>query len=427
MPKPNPIRERTAVRSAAAALALLTTGCGEGGPYLDRDLSDSGDRTPGKALACTVTETARHPIVLPNGREAYVEVQGLHPLADGFLVLGSPSFEWLRSSGGIRTRVGQDEFLGAFFDARGRITETIAMPPQVGHFDWVNSAPLNRDGFAVLLPEVSEPFPTTNALIRMVYAEYRRGEWSLVETLPAPAGRLRYSSGSRLLATEDGLVWVVPHEHRVLLYERRNGTWTYRSIAERTVDKVVLRDSPDHGLWIGLAGVDPAHAGQPVSLRLQRVDSDSESLEVHRLPGGGRIRRPRIAIGVDGLAVGWIVERAEGSSAWAAVGVRSGRRPSPMFLHGAARDVVPVQLPGRGIAFLANHVNPITGKSELRAYLAEGRRLRPIGSIPNPYVTFFDAVALSATDVLLVGPEYDSASIYPFVRSLVLRLSISCS
>ena len=77
--------------------------------------------------------------------------------------------------------------------------------------------------------------------------------------------------------------------------------------------------------------------------------------------------------------------------------------------------------------WVVDHIDPITQQSELRLVRDTPEGVSITRRLPNPYTGFFGALPLAPSEVLVVGPEFNPDPAHPTVRSLILRLSSSCT
>ena len=136
-----------------------------------------------------------------------------------------------------------------------------------------------------------------------------------------------------------------------------------------------------------------------------------------------------MAVGFDGgLSVGW--------EQWAPP------KPRALWittLADGASDPVPVQVdahslwhavtphPDGSALWVTEHFNSTIQTKELRIYRDDAHRIEHIGTVPSPFTSRFDVVVSDDGELLVVGAEADLTSMFPFVRSLILRLSIRCT
>ena len=383
------------------------------------------------ASACTVAELARFPIVLPNGLHAYVEPQGFHRAGDGFVLVGAPTYEWTVSPNGAGTLVHSNRILGVVVQP-GAEVRAIPPLPTVERVGWVRSA-LHDDGrLSVLAGALHRPLPD-DSVARVVYAELEEGRWSRLDTIASPSGGVPWLvTSSELVRMGEDVAWAAIDRSAspegpwpLVVHRGRAGSWTRTTPMEQWPDRLFLHLGPA-GLVFAVAGLDPAFGDQRASLALFDGRSEEPWLRIPAVDGG-RVRSVRALNRPDGIALGWLVQADVGWTSWAATGVRPGARPVPHLLDEGGRYVALVGREGGGTLFIVDRPDPLTGGTDLRLHLLDDDGASLIGSMPKPYTGPFAALPASDGEILLVGPEATAIDApFPFVRSLVIRLSISC-
>lgn len=394
------------------------------------DATESGvGAVPVSTGTCSITEIDREPIVLPDGSSVYVEAHGFHPLGRGFVLVGMPTYESLIAANGAASYVGDRRFLGVVVQP-GEEVETIPLLPDVEHLTWIRSV-LHEDGtLSVLGPESTGNFYSTSEVLRIVYAEYANGRWSRTETLTPPSGTLHFDTASELVPIGGEVAWAVVNETHpmspwpVLLYRGRLATMRSEPVLQHSPDRLMLHPGPD-GLVLGIAGLDPSYGLRQPTLELLLTES-GETVGRFFPADRGRARTPRALTRPDGLTVAWTTQSDLGWSSWVATGVRPGARVRPHYLTDGAPFFAMVPLGARAALVVVDRSDPIAAGSELRFYRVEGDDVTDVGSMPSPYTGPFNALAISDTEILVVGADDEPTAPFPYVRSLVLRLSLTC-
>ena len=403
----------------------------------DTDVESAG-REPAAVVgsACTISERSRTPVTLPGGTQVYVEPHGLALLDSGFLLAGQPAFEWTVDSSSPSTMAGAGGFLGVRIQADS--TLRVPYPPGLDQQpDWVRLVSLGPTRWGGLLQEGTAP-PASG---RIVYAEYDGATWSAVEPLPLPQdGLLDLATGSSLLL--DGLgrvVWAARVERPtgrvdVVMFRRAVGGWTSDVVARDWVDDPELHPRGSEGLWLAVAGLDPEHESRVASVRVRAVGAPGEPVTLMVGLPGERFQDPTFAGGGDRLSIAWRHVGAAGVVApvWlqrdlgAAVELGEANAP-PVLLDPGAVLLQALRAPDGSTLWVTHHVSAVTESETLRFTRDDGARLTLVAEVAYPWVGPFRAAIADSGDILVVGPQVDADPLFPSVRSLVLRLNLSCT
>jgi hypothetical protein len=370
----------------------------------------------------------RRPLVLPDGTEAYIEPMNLMKVGSDFVVVGAPSYTWV--VGGTRVIMASDRVhIAAYLDeVSPRLVEIpIRVRPGI-----VRSVVLDDGRWGVLFSQADpeERFALEGA-VGLWYAEYDGTHWSDLERVPLPAEPqdLVVGTSSGLVRRDDALAWVVVygHEGSILEYERRNGAWRFDVIEDRGMEGTAMASDPS-GVWLALSGVDPELSEWTRSLRLFRWTSRGWQFvsRVTTVDPYTEIVNLFLNATPAGVTVTWGELSAGGAVAKARVGIGPDTAGVALVLDSPAQQAKPIDAPDGAPAWVVQHVNSVTGLSELRLVRAEGRDVSVEWAIPYPYTGFYAATAASPDEVLVTGSEFDPDPARPTVRSLTLRLSSSC-
>jgi hypothetical protein len=422
-------------RRAALVMALIAwaTGCGSAPepPAAGAAARGSYAALAGAAETCPVE---RVPLVLPDGTHVYIEPQSLFRVRSEIVVAGSPSYTWETRSDTTAVMLTHDALAAAYLDPIA--ARTIPIPVQGATLGTVRAVALDGARWGAVFSSVDpDSVPQAEIVRGLWYAEYDGSEWSAPERLPMPsAGELLVDASSQLVAAGDRIAWALPQYFgadptRVLYYERVSGTWSLETVPSAYVDNAALAYDDDLGVLLALFGEDVDLPGWQQSLRLYRRGSSWELVSrVAVAPAGVRFLSPGIASDSDGVSVGWSTLGPDGFRAYARVGIRRADPGTEVLLDDAAVQLVTVRGHDARSWFVVDHVDSVTSARELRLVGVDpsGRPHRLI-SVANPYTGYFAALATSATEALVVGPEFSPDPARPTVRSLLLRLSTSCA
>lgn len=403
---------------AAATLAVLFAATG-----------DSASTHAAPRVDCVAVEVERFRLTVRDNVDLYIEPHGVERFGDGFLVAGMPTYEWTMDRSGRATLSGSRRILAAM--VRGDSVRTIPSPPGVGEIGAVRSVALGDGAYGFVFSEVTSGRSDDPEVLRVLYGEYRAGEWQPLVTLgPIEGGSFDVARSSEIVRHADGgLDWAVMLFKNIggidgVIFQRRNGAWNRTTRSRRFADAIQLAGVGNEESTLIVGGLDPELRGL-TSVRAILPDALMRRLEVGT--PGVRYRWPAtVQVGGE-LSVGWLREGPEGWSLWVATGVDASSEPGAEPLDSDVNWFAATPLPDGAALWVTAHPNPISQTEELRLYRDEGDGPVHIGTVSSPYTGLFNVAALESGDVLVIGPEVDVDSMYPFVRSLVIRLSISCN
>jgi hypothetical protein len=377
--------------------------------------------------ACSAGTAERRPLALPDGLEAYVEPVSLLRVGRSFVVVGSPTYTWM--VGGARaTQTSANAHIAAYLDASA--PRLVAKPLDVP-VGMVRAVALDEGRWGVLFSEsVLDDFGISRELVGIWYAEYDGARWSEPEPIPLPSDpeiTLVISSASPLVRQGGALSWAVTDLRRgTFHYERRNGAWRVEVVEDRGGEAAALA-SEDSVLWLAVSGLDPDISGPRKSIRLFRW-RDGWSL-VRRYPTAEpytEIHRPSLVVLPGGITLTWIESSPTGrDAARARVGLGVDDPGVEHLIDGAAQRVAPLAIDDDPV-WIVEHIDPVTDLPELRVLRADGGRAEVSRAIPYPYTGWYAATPAGPDEVLVTGPEFDPDPARASVRSLTLRLNLSC-
>lgn len=442
----------TSVLVGACAATAETDGTGG-------SVSDGpGAATQGREAPseCTVTtwsseQDARRVLALDDTLELYVEPHVVAPVPEGFLLAGQPTYVSPVGPAGRRRplRPAPDLF-GVVVRSDGVVP--IPQPSGVGPIGWVHGAALGDGRWGFVFDELDRPSVIEGSVERVRYAEWGPDGWSESQTLtPPPGGTIAAFDGSRLYLDRGRLYWATLFVRDrggidVLLFERRAGRWSAATASREWADGTALVPGP-RGVppIVAVAGLDPSLGPGRVSVRVMPPappgaaaadtpdrspgdDTDRTSLdEADRITTGAdgtRFRSLVVSGDGDQPYLGWLRVNADGPSAWV-VGVDTVRRRPPVQLDG--RTVWLTAVVGAGAPlWLTVTQEPGASATRIRVYglAPTGPALR--ADLRNPFEGPVRAFRDGPGHIIVVGPEAQRASPTPFVRSLTLRLNLSC-
>lgn len=407
---------------------------------------DGGLPVPGQApAACHVRELERRRVETA-GRHLYVEAQSAGSAGNRTFLLGQPTYEWIPNRGDRLALAGSNDFLGVLIDDEA--VQTIDFPPGVTHVSWVRGVRLAGDRWGFVMEEVDGPAVQGTVPLRVLYAEYRfapgapgpgepPGRWGEPETLPVRMDPVRPAlpAGHPVVnPATNAVVWAAtvprPRSIDVVLFERSPSEWSQRIAAPDWVDHAAVHFDREGRITVVVAGLDPLFEAQRPSVRLLRPP-DREVLR--RLEVGlarQRFRNPVFAATDEpDPALAWITSATiPGESSQAHVMTSADRHEGPIrVLDPSSNYVRYAGKIGETDLWITRHASLVYGEPMLRFALVGNGIVSVIGVLPYPFLGDFEVIDLGAGELLVVGPEADPASFTPFVRSLLIRLSIDCT
>lgn len=407
----------------AAAVGSCAGGTADSSPV-------AGGMVSGTVAGC---EVGRAPLALGEGVFPYIEPEDLLRIGSDFLVVGTPSYTWAPGTEGDSLPLTTEAHIAARFTLGGRAV--LIEKPIADHIGGVRALPLGGDRWGILFDQVVPGSSTqVTRSFGLWYAEHDGARWSVLEAVPFPdQGRLDFFSSSEMVRVEGDLVWVVPvrqtaGQTELLQYERRSDGWHSEVISGDIVEVATLAYEPGSGLWLAHFSEDPGLPEWQQSLRLYRRGAGWELVRrVAVMPVGAKVVDPSIAIFPDGVTVSWRVESGVDDGAYAMVGIGADGGGTTLRLDPRVLQVMSLRPPDGRPAWIVQHHDD-SGSVELRLL----RRRPPfeadvVASTSSPYSAFLASLALAPSEALIVGPQVSSDPADPYVRSLILRLSPSCT
>ncbi|HUF77023.1 MAG TPA: hypothetical protein VMM35_12135 [Longimicrobiales bacterium] len=376
---------------------------------------------------------ARVPLAVGDGVYPYIEPEDLIQVGSSYVVVGSPSYTWAPGTPGDSLPLTMNRHLAARFTLDGRAT-LIERPVQdsVGS---VRALPLGGDRWGVLFDIERRRASGHNwESVALWYAEHDGAAWSLLEPVPMPEEwDLDIDSSSELVRVGEDLVWVVAvrpsgRPPEVVEYTRREGEWEHRVVSDHWMEVSTLAYEEGSGLWMANFAVDPRATDRQRALRLYRRTADWQLMRhVYVASGGESAGDPSITVRPGGVTVTWRVISVADHGAYALVGIGPDSEGTPVDLDREVPQVLSLRSPDGAPRWLLTHVNE-DRSVDLR--LLGPRALfgaERMAAAPSPYLGFLAALARTPQEAIVVGPEVSSDPADPFVRSLILRLSTSCT
>lgn len=388
--------------------------------------------TPVATLQCTIEELDRRNLQLARGSFAYVEPRAFGPMSAGLMLAGSPSYEWDIDADGRGSVRARDPFFGVYVE--GGEVRPIDFPPGVEGVEAVRGLRLDDSawGFVFAEPE-GERRETPPAR----YAEYRSDRagygWTVPQELPTPPdGQASVWASSHVMRDEGRTRWATIFftrpGRRVLVYTKGE-RWTYETAAYDWAEDLALTTTSGGDVLLALGALDPEFDPMVPSLRIHRRSNGwTNPVRIDQPVDGSRSRDLVFARGPVGSELGWLQVRegAEGSSAWIVRGIDGDSEAPPRHIGSGVHQIDALELADGSVAWVTHRVGREPGEQLIEVHVSSDSDLTRIGSIRSPFLGPY-AVALDLSgDLFLAGPEVRMDPQYPFVRSLILRLRISC-
>jgi len=379
--------------------------------------------------------------MLADASEVYVEHEQVIDVGGELLLAGVPSYRWrLRPDGGA-DMLSRDVIAGAYLGAPGRIVEK----PIAGTPGSVRVAALDDRRWAAIVLQVDpDSLPAHEVFEGLWYGEHDGQRWSELEPMQFPGDRFMSRASTRLVRAGDRLVWLVLDlagtRSIVHVYQRVDGAWTRHVMpnAER-VEEMELTYLEGSGLWLLLSGYDPDLPGFQKSLRLYRERPDVDVSGPDRwefisrvtvAAGDTRLWEASLVVDSTGATVTWEDAGRERSRTMARVAIGPGRPGTLLTLADSSIYARPVSMPDGSVAILVDHFEDFpptpASRPELRLLRVSGGRLEHVSSFRSPFTGSFIVQRVGDTEVIALGAELLRQPSGERVRSLVLRLSMSC-
>ncbi|MEM7417548.1 MAG: hypothetical protein AAF389_18810 [Gemmatimonadota bacterium] len=374
------------------------------------------------ANRCVVEEPSRHPVHLGGDRYGFVEPHFFDHVGGVFTLLGHPTYVW-EIEGGTSSLVEQRSFVGVRIF--GDSVQAVPNPPVDGEIGWLRAARVGPTHVsAVFDVQTDGPDRPSRAFV----ADLRGAIWGEVEALPdvPGGGAASIARASEPILDDDVLRFAVPFgpANRTALFERGKRGWSVSTLEGAGVAAVS----------VGPAGRRVAEVGQTMSsggarpfVRITELSTGEEAL---RLLDVDRVLDARgVVWSVDGghLAVAVVTPSGGG-----ALVLDSDLEGSGTLVETPGRLLSAVPIPSVAPSWLMDGVSGGPGGSlGILSAIPSGA---VIARIDTPYRGPAAAIVEPSKDdgatahhMVAVGPEARFPPAQPFVRSLLIRTSITCS
>jgi len=362
-------------------------------------------------------------------------------LDDELLVLGTPTYAWTveAKEAGADLSVSQavmERFVGA--SSTRAQAQTIPPPPAGGPVRWIHGARL-ADGRVAVVMEATESDDPEAPSRATLYSVLGEEGWDTVEELPPPAaGELLHGlgtqpfqiepSGSEPLRSDGHMFWgsvlVRGGRSSLALYRRGPSGWTGPEIVDASPNDVAAVRLPTGAPVLVVTGLHAAVDDQRASLRLYRDAADSADV-VWVAATDERFHALVVAETAQGPQAAWIFRDGARRGAWV-IPLSPAEPRIPMFLDADAAFVRHLGSEGNWAYWTTSATDGSTGAPRLRIHRSSASATERIADLPSPFVGLFSGTLSPTGEIVVVGPEAHFETTPPFVRSLVLRFSLSC-
>ncbi len=373
---------------------------------------------------CTLSETDRQHLHLDDGRSVYVEPRFYERDGTEALLLGHPTYLWRIDE----TRSELDDqrpFFGVRVHDAG--VEPIPNPPVPGAAAFARAVRVGADHLVVLFDVETVGFDGVSVDRQPHVGDLVDGSWTGVEPLPDHEGHTVPSVGlvSNVRSTgagaDVGFAASVGPTSKTVLFTREGGVWSSRQVGVGGVGGLGLADT-DGGSVLAEAGWGAV--GEPPVLHISHfpggpdfgVVVDAPDAEAQAPVWSTSGNALAVRVGADGLFR-------------LMVGEPGTDRPF-ISVDGWTQDLVALSVPGFDASWLMQRTGADGAPYLTFVALDSGGLVR--ADSPYPFDGPFRAVVRSATPgeqevaIDLVGPEAQFPPQPAFVRSFMIRMSLSC-
>ena len=424
---------RLAQVTAVLVLSTLLQACGA---VQSRTHGHTGHESA--AGRCVVQEISRERLLDAEGRQLYIYPEVMSRSSRGEMLLAG-SYNLIQNVEGKWQPFAKDSVFGAVLPPSGGARVVISPIPL--HLTEGIRAVARPDGtWVVVFAEVAPQDTLRDSTVALWHGVLDGQRWTVLERLPFPTpdeGTPVYArSGSRLIATGEGLAWALPHRAAngtgaFIVYEKIGGRWAYEIIhsgyaspdlaysddlglvvASHQADRRLREDGSSIVLWVR----------QPTWRILHRAVSSSRS----------EVRRAWFDDSPAGPVLTWRAEvrGPEGSSRFEAHvmhgSIQKGDGPI-VVLDPAVHPFSKVWfLPlSHGVnLWISEHAPPGGPGRDIRFARDSAGTTVLLGSIPSPYEAFFGAAQTGPSEILISGLAMDRERTTLF--SLLIRVRVEC-
>ncbi|MFN2565813.1 MAG: hypothetical protein ABR499_12520 [Gemmatimonadaceae bacterium] len=379
-------------------------------------------------------EVSRSRLVLADGREVYVEPSTFARSGSAVLLAGTPNYVWRPVAGrpvALEARFGH---FGAAIGADGRVS-LVPSPLDARLIKHVRVLGRGDGVWDAVFIELEPPgwvAGEAGVAARVWHGVVDGRRWLRLEEMPRPTGARVYpgSTPPALIRRGDTLAWALPVETpggqtEAVVYERRNGRWSYELVPTNSPAYLVPAYSDSLGLVLAVVRALPPAEENGLYFLVRR-----HSWQTLRRPAD-RVYEPSLTFaGTAGFLTWRTLLPDEGGMRWEA---------RAMIGHLEAQDGPIVRLDS-SVVHMAAPVSPRTGTrlwvvdhvgeggrgNELRVIRDSAETAVVLTRIPSPFQGFFAAALQSPVELLIAGPVPGRTETEPGVVTLLLRLRVQC-
>ncbi len=420
------MHQATPLHRSLVLAAALSTACvpPQASEEERSDVTDNG-------AACIATLDSQHYLTTAGGHHLFVEPRFVEARDADVVVMGTPTYAWSIEDAGagnpLRASVATTEpFVGASFTPTE--ARTIAPPRETGAVRWIHGAvlPDGPSGFVLESPESTEPDAPTRAL---VFARFGAEGWEEVDSIPVPGeGELLSGIATHPLYDDGELLWaallVQGVRAFVALYRRDDGGWRGPEVVDAHPDDIAAAVAPSGDPVLVVAGLDPSEDLQRAGLRTHQPITGPAHVVWIAGPDE-RFRTLTAGATDEGLQAAWLARGGRRRGAWV-VALPSTGRSEPRLLDAQAGTLSRLGSRGRWAFWATSGADTTTGSPRLRLHRSSADSVEQIADLPSPFVGLLSGTLSPTGEIVVVGPEAHFETTTPFVRSLVLRFSLSC-
>lgn len=400
--------------------------------------------TPNFAPSCAIREVARKELTTESGTKIFVEPATFASDAKGDILLAGPTTLLTIGSQGSTTDTAHNRIFGVVLDSD--LNHRPVPNPVVGEIIGVRATARAPSGWNVVLGERNTRRPAgavgtwENATDALWYGILTANTWTTVERLPMPPGAIvDQQFASRLVANGDSLAWAVPMRtsqggRQLLLYERREGVWSYEVIPTFNV-RAEVGYSARLGVVLAVVQPDTTLREDGSSLIIRTREGNWRPLR--RLVHGrleGDVLNPSLSFVGDTMVVGWYGSPpgpigSRTLQARTIVGTLRDGETRNIVLDSAAlgeqQAFIPAMLNQSVRLWVTRHASRGDSASELRFVEGSAGVARILLSVPDPfYAPYVSAVSTDSSRLVLTGLKYMPGK---YITSLLVQFRVGCS
>jgi len=422
------IMRRCAAVVVLGLACLLTTSCRHEARH-----TSAAQEHNSAARGCRVTETGRQKLTIDH-QPVYIEANVLVENRSGdVLLLGYPNY--LFDPAG--TDADDNAIAGALLPRNGEV-RAVHLPQNAGTVRPVGGTVSDDGGWDVLFVEHARAtaFPPPDSADQLWYGRYDGSRWVRWEVLPALNARgLRPHLSSPPVSQGDTLAWAIGGSEGiggglggVAIFERRNDRWEYQFIEILGAAYARLAWVPRLGTVLAVVQKHNPMPGAEERSSVVLYASDQSWDVVGRMlrDSAQNVYGPILDAVQDGVRLTWwsLVEYGHRLRREARSSVYDSDVPPVTVDSSTAEALVSIPSVAGAHLWVSDH-DPATSSREIRFIREVDGRPDLIARFPNPFTGGFSAIALSSTEVWVLGPLLDREGAPPLV-TLILRYEITC-